>query len=356
MLLSVWSMNGLYVQSQSFTMSIPHFYWSPCVSAYTDNYHSWLSHPSSRVFNFLVSNNKMTCNSKSFNFQCQACPLGKSSRLSLGSTGHKTSTPFDLIFNNVWGQLLIFPLIIYFILLFLCIIIQNVYDIILLLWNVMSFLSFIVFKPLLSVNFPKQLSGCLFLWLLLLLKKTTENKCLVTEETLFISWGTHHVLCFERRSANSSFMLLLFATIHSKLFAFVRRLFIYVYSVNCYDWEREEVYPCWRWSKWIWCTLDNASCSSFSFLFLLFFLFCCFLFLFWLVLSLSLSTGFGPLFFLLLHLCLFACVSFLICCSKGESRGGWYTWRQSRCSCVGWPVLSSLCFYFSFAYSSIFLH
>jgi hypothetical protein len=88
MLLSVWSMNGLYVQSQSFTMSIPHVYWSPCVSAYTDNYHSRLSHPSSRVFNFLVSNNKMTCNSRSFNFQCQACPLGKSSRLSLGSTGH----------------------------------------------------------------------------------------------------------------------------------------------------------------------------------------------------------------------------------------------------------------------------
>jgi len=71
--------------------------------------------------------------------------------------------------------------------------------------------------------------------------------------------------------------------------------------------------------------------------------------------SLSLSTGFDPLFFLLLHLCLFACVSFLICCSKGESRGGWYTLRQSRCSCVGWPVLSSLCFCFSFAYSSIFL-
>ncbi|KAJ6985335.1 hypothetical protein NC653_023334 [Populus alba x Populus x berolinensis] len=51
----------------------------------------------------------------------------------------------------------------------------------------------------------------------------------------------------------------------------------------------------------------------------------------------------------------FVCVSFLICCSKGESRGGWYTWRQSWCLCVGWPVLSSLCFYFPFAYSPIFL-
>uniref|UniRef100_A0A3N7EBP1 Uncharacterized protein n=1 Tax=Populus trichocarpa TaxID=3694 RepID=A0A3N7EBP1_POPTR len=34
-------------------------------------------------------------------------------------------------------------------------------------------------------------------------------------------------------------MLLLFASIHNKLFTFVRRLFTYVYSVNCYDWERE---------------------------------------------------------------------------------------------------------------------
>jgi len=34
-------------------------------------------------------------------------------------------------------------------------------------------------------------------------------------------------------------MLLLFASIHNKLFTFVRRLFTYVYNVNCYDWERE---------------------------------------------------------------------------------------------------------------------
>ncbi|KAJ6905935.1 hypothetical protein NC652_023631 [Populus alba x Populus x berolinensis] len=51
----------------------------------------------------------------------------------------------------------------------------------------------------------------------------------------------------------------------------------------------------------------------------------------------------------------FVCVSFPICCSKGESRGGWYTWRQSWCLYVGWPVLSSLYFYFPFAYSPIFL-
>ncbi|KAJ6985333.1 hypothetical protein NC653_023334 [Populus alba x Populus x berolinensis] len=35
-------------------------------------------------------------------------------------------------------------------------------------------------------------------------------------------------------------MLLLFASIHSKLFTFIKRLFTYVYSVNCYDWKRDE--------------------------------------------------------------------------------------------------------------------
>jgi len=85
-----------------------------------------------------------------------------------------------------------------------------------------------------------------------------------------------------------------------------------------------------------------------------------YVFLFWFVLSLSLSLSlslywFWSSVFFLLRLCLFACVCFLISCSNGESRGGWYTWRQSWCSCVGWPVLSSLCFCFSFAYSLIFL-
>ena len=35
--------------------------------------------------------------------QCQACPFGKCSYLSLRPTGHKTSAPLDLIFSDVWG-------------------------------------------------------------------------------------------------------------------------------------------------------------------------------------------------------------------------------------------------------------
>jgi len=51
----------------------------------------------------LISKNKIICNNKRLNFQCQSCPLGKSSRLSLGLTGHKTSAPLELIFSDVWG-------------------------------------------------------------------------------------------------------------------------------------------------------------------------------------------------------------------------------------------------------------
>jgi len=86
------------------------------------------------------------------------------------------------------------------------------------------------------------------------------------------------------------------------------------------------------------------------------FFFCFGFFSLWLSLSsLSLSLyWFQSSVFFLLRLCLFACVSFLICCSKGEGAGilgGKLSW----CSSVGWPVLSSLCFCFSFAYSLIFL-
>jgi len=54
-------------------------------------------------FQLLISKNKIICNNKRLNFQCQSCPLGKSSRLSLGPTGHKTSAPLELIFSDVWG-------------------------------------------------------------------------------------------------------------------------------------------------------------------------------------------------------------------------------------------------------------
>jgi histone deacetylase 1/2 len=68
-----------------------------------DIWHRRLDHPSSRILSLLASNKKVVYTSRHLNFQCQACPLGKSSCLSLGPTGHKTSTPLELIFSDVWG-------------------------------------------------------------------------------------------------------------------------------------------------------------------------------------------------------------------------------------------------------------
>jgi len=62
-----------------------------------------LGHPTPRIFNLLVSDNKIVCTSRRSLTHCQACPLGKSSRLSLRPTGHKNSAPLELIFSDVWG-------------------------------------------------------------------------------------------------------------------------------------------------------------------------------------------------------------------------------------------------------------
>jgi histone deacetylase 1/2 len=97
------SHNGLYVLSESSATSVPQAFWSPCISAIADLWHSLLGHPTPRILNFLVSENKIVCTSRRSFTQCQACPLGKSSRLSLRPTGHKTFAPLDLIFSDVWG-------------------------------------------------------------------------------------------------------------------------------------------------------------------------------------------------------------------------------------------------------------
>ena len=59
-------------------------------------------------FSIVNSKNKIICNNKRLNFQYQSCPLGKSSRLSLGPTGYKTSAPLELIFSDVWGPASLF--------------------------------------------------------------------------------------------------------------------------------------------------------------------------------------------------------------------------------------------------------
>jgi histone deacetylase 1/2 len=102
-LLSGQSKDGLYVLSKNSATSMPQVFLSASLSTSADIWHRRLGHPSSRVLGFLASNKKVTCTSRPLNFQCPACSLGKSSRLSLGPTGHKTFTPLELVFSDVWG-------------------------------------------------------------------------------------------------------------------------------------------------------------------------------------------------------------------------------------------------------------
>jgi histone deacetylase 1/2 len=74
------------------------------VSSTADVWHRRLGHPNSYILGSLVSNNKVTCTSRVFNFNCSSCPLGKALRLSLGLTGHKTYAPLELVFSDVWGH------------------------------------------------------------------------------------------------------------------------------------------------------------------------------------------------------------------------------------------------------------
>jgi hypothetical protein len=80
-LLFCWSRDGLYVLSESCATSLPQVFSSTCLSTSTDVWHRRPGHPSTCILHFLVKNKKVSCTSNQFIFNCPACPLGKSSRL-----------------------------------------------------------------------------------------------------------------------------------------------------------------------------------------------------------------------------------------------------------------------------------
>jgi hypothetical protein len=69
-LLSSQSQDGLYALSRSFVTSVPQAHWSPCIFASADLWHCRLGHPTSHIFQLLVSKNKIICNNKCLNHQC----------------------------------------------------------------------------------------------------------------------------------------------------------------------------------------------------------------------------------------------------------------------------------------------
>jgi len=105
-LLSGQSKDGLYVISESSATSMPQAFLSTSLPTSVDIWHPRLDHLNSLILSFLASNKNVVCTSHHLNFQCQACPLGKSSCLSLGPTGHKTYAPLELIFSD-FGALLL---------------------------------------------------------------------------------------------------------------------------------------------------------------------------------------------------------------------------------------------------------
>jgi hypothetical protein len=81
---------------------MPQAFLSASLPTFVDVWHRRIGHLSSHILSLITSNKKILCTSLHLNFQCQACLLGKSSCMSLGLMGHKTSGPLELIFSNVW--------------------------------------------------------------------------------------------------------------------------------------------------------------------------------------------------------------------------------------------------------------
>jgi len=100
-LLSSQSRDGLYVLFESFATLLPQVFSYTCLSPSADVWNCQLGHPSPCILHFLVSNKKVSCTSKQFNFNCPTCSLGKLSRLNLKTMGHQTQAPLNLIFSDV---------------------------------------------------------------------------------------------------------------------------------------------------------------------------------------------------------------------------------------------------------------
>jgi len=153
-LLSSQSKDDLYILTESLAMCFPQAF----LSNSADVWHQHLDHPSSRVLSLLASNKKVVCTSRPLNFQCQACPSGKSSSLSLGHTSHQAFAPLELVLVMCGTLLLCYLQMIFFILLFLWMRIRNLSGFIFLSLNLMSSMCFINFKSSSNDNSLKKLN------------------------------------------------------------------------------------------------------------------------------------------------------------------------------------------------------
>jgi hypothetical protein len=151
-LLSSQSKDGLYNLLESSTMFMPQAF----LSTSTDVWHRRLSHSSSHILSLLVSNKKVICTFHHLNFHCQVCPLGKSSRLSLGPTGHKCLLLLNLFLLMFGALLLCYLRMAFDILLFFWMHIRNLSGFTLLSSNLIYSICFINFKSWLNDSSLKK--------------------------------------------------------------------------------------------------------------------------------------------------------------------------------------------------------
>jgi hypothetical protein len=73
-------------------------------SARPDQWHARFGHPSSQVIRSLLSLHNLPCLQRfSMSSVCNACQLAKSHQLPYNNSIHRSTSPLELIFSDVWG-------------------------------------------------------------------------------------------------------------------------------------------------------------------------------------------------------------------------------------------------------------
>jgi hypothetical protein len=88
------SENGVYALpvKQAMVATVPSF----------DDWHARLGHPNSRLLAKVLSQSNLPSSSSKLS-PCSSCCLGKLSRVPLVSVEHRSSTPFEIVYSDVWG-------------------------------------------------------------------------------------------------------------------------------------------------------------------------------------------------------------------------------------------------------------
>lgn len=77
------------------------------LTASSSTWHQRLDHPDSQVFKHLLSKNFISCNKKDPNVLYHVCQLGKHVCLSFDLSQANVSSPFQVIYSNVWTSQLV---------------------------------------------------------------------------------------------------------------------------------------------------------------------------------------------------------------------------------------------------------